>query len=117
MSSHRTPAVASAAADPGRHAPDSPYAWWRQIASVLISTIGGVGLWSVVVAMPAVQAEFAVARAEASLPYTAAMLGLMLGGVLLGRVSDRFGVMAPVIFGTLSLCLGYILSGFATNLW
>ena len=36
---------------------DSPYAWFRLGLSLLLSTIGGVGMWSVVVALPAVQAE------------------------------------------------------------
>jgi hypothetical protein len=37
---------------------DSPYAWFRLGLSLLLATIGGVGMWSVVVALPAVQAEF-----------------------------------------------------------
>ena len=37
---------------------DSPYAWFRLAVSVLLSGIGGVGMWSVVVALPAVQARF-----------------------------------------------------------
>ena len=44
-------------------------------------SVGGVGMWSFVVALPPVQAEFGVARAEASLPYTLAMLGFGVGGV------------------------------------
>ena len=55
-------------------APDSAQAWLRLAATMLISTIGGVGMWSVVVALPPVQAEFAVPRAQASLPFTLAML-------------------------------------------
>ena len=34
-------------------------------------------------------------RADASLPYTAAMLGFAVGGVLMGRLADRFGIMPP----------------------
>ena len=49
---------------------ESAYAWLRLATSVLIGTIGSVGMWSYVVALPAVQAEFGVARADASLPYT-----------------------------------------------
>jgi hypothetical protein len=49
---------------------DSPAAWLRFAAAVLIGPIGGVGMWSLVVALPAVQGEFGVARAGASLPYT-----------------------------------------------
>ena len=79
---------------------ESPYAWLRLGVSLLIGTIGGVGLWSVVVALPVVQAEFGVARADASLPYTFGMIGIVLGGVLMGRLADRFGVVVPVSSGT-----------------
>ena len=33
---------------------ESAYAWRRLVASLALSTIGGVGLWSVVVVLPAV---------------------------------------------------------------
>src|SRR5690348_1641197 len=84
---------------------ESPYAWFRLAAAVLLGTIGGVGMWSIVVALPAVQAEFGVARAGASLPYTLTMTGLMLGGVVMGRLTDRFGVMLPVAGGGIALGL------------
>ncbi len=74
-------------------------------------------MWSVVVALPAVQAEFGVARGDASLPFTLTMIGFALGGVLLGRVADRVGVVLPVIGGAVSLMLGYCAAGFATSLW
>jgi len=34
-----------------------------------------------------------------------------LGGILMGRLSDRFGIMIPVIAGTLALGLGYLVAG------
>src|SRR5690554_612930 len=46
---------------------DGRYAWMRLVASVLLSTVGSVGMWSVVVVLPEVQAEFGVDRASASL--------------------------------------------------
>src|SRR5207249_8538612 len=82
---------------------DSPAAWLRLAAAVLIGTIGGVGMWSVVVALPAVQAEFGVARADASLPYTLSMLGYAFGGVAMGKLSDRYGIVRPMVFGILVL--------------
>src|SRR5438132_3258826 len=96
---------------------DSPYAWIRLSVALLLSTIGGVGMWSVVVALPAVQAEFGVARADASLPYTLTMIGFGLSSILMGRLADRFGIMLPVIAGTLALALGYAAAGFAVDLW
>ncbi len=96
---------------------DSRYAWTRLGLALVLSTIGGVGMWSVVVALPAVQAEFGVARAQAALPYTMAMLGFGVGGIVLGRMSDRFGILPPVIVGTLCLALGYLAAASASTLW
>jgi MFS family permease len=95
----------------------SAYAWARLGIAVLISTLGGVSLWSVVVVLPAVQAEFGVDRAAASLPYTLTMVGFAVGGVLMGRLADRFGVMLPALIGAVALSIGYVAAGYATSLW
>jgi MFS family permease len=97
-------------------AADSVYAWLRLAAAVLVATIGGVGMWSVVVVLPAVQAEFGIARAEASLPFTLTMIGFAAGGVPMGRLLDRFGIVAPVGVGATALAIGYIGSGYAHSL-
>jgi len=96
---------------------DSAYAWARLFAALLLATLGGVGMWSIIVALPAVQAEFGVARADASLPYTMTMIGFGLGGILMGRVSDRFGIIASVAVGAFALALGYLVAGSAGSLW
>ena len=96
---------------------DSTSAWIRLVVSLALSTIGGVGMWSVVVALPAVQAEFGVARGAASLPYTLTMIGFGLCGIVMGRASDRFGIMVPVVAGTILLALGYAAAAVAGNLW
>ena len=79
---------------------ESTAAWLRLTAAVVLSTIGGVGMWSVVVALPAIQAEFGVDRAAASMPYTLTMLGFAAGGVVMGRLADRFGITVPIIVST-----------------
>jgi MFS family permease len=96
---------------------DSPYAWVRLVATALLGTIGGVGLWSVVVALPAVQAEFGVARADASLPYTMATVGFMLGTVLMGRLADRYGIIVPLVISAFALSAGYVGASYAETLW
>src|ERR1700740_3644333 len=95
---------------------ESAYAWLRLAISVALSTLGGTSLWSVVVVLPAVQAEFAVDRAAASLPYTVTMVGFAVGGVLMGRMADRFGIMLPALIGAVALSIGYVAAGFATSL-
>jgi len=95
------------------HLVDSRYAWARLAAAVALSAFGGVGMWSVVVALPTVQTEFGLARGEASIPYTLTMVGFALGGVMMGRLADRFGIFVPILIGTVSLALGYVAAGLA----
>jgi MFS family permease len=96
---------------------DSPLAWLRLALSVLLSSLGGVGMWSVVVVLPAVEAEFGAARSGASLPYSLTMIGFAFGGVFMGRLADRFGVAVPVSLGAVALGSGYALSALAPSLW
>ena len=95
---------------------ESAYAWTRLFAALTLSAIGGVGLWSVVVALPAVQAEFGIARSAASLPYTVTMIAYGLGGILMGKLSDRFGIITPLTGGAIALGVGYAIAGRATDL-
>ena len=96
---------------------DSPYAWRRLACTGLMSTIGGVGMWSFIVALPTVQADFGITRAEASLPYTLLMLGFGAGGIFMGRLADRRGIVPPLLIAITSLGAGYVLSGFTTSIW
>ena len=107
--------MSSAAAS--QEAIESPYAWMRLAVSLVLMTIGGSGMYSVTVVLPRIQEEFGVARADASLPYTLTMIGFGLGGVLMGRLADRFGVVVPVGLGALGLGAGFVAAGLAPNLW
>ncbi|MFL6691887.1 MAG: MFS transporter [Ramlibacter sp.] len=95
---------------------ESPYAWMRLALSLLLMTIGGSGMYSVTVVLPAIQREFGVDRGAASLPYTLTMVGFGLGGVLMGRLADRFGVVLPVALGAVGLGAGFIAAGLAPQL-
>jgi MFS family permease len=98
------------------HQVDSRYAMLRLGITLLVMTVGSSGMYVVSVMLPAVQAEFGVARADASLPYTLLMLGFGVGGVLMGRLADRFGVMWPLLIGALSLGVGYVACGMADSI-
>jgi len=96
---------------------DSAYAWLRLVAAILLATIGGVGMWSFPVALPAIQADFSIIRADASLPFTLAMLGFATGGAVMGWLLDRFGILVPLTCGVVALAVGYVAAGNAVNLW
>jgi MFS family permease len=95
---------------------ESPYAWARLLASLALMTLGGAGMYAVAVALPPVQAEFGTTRSDASLPYALTLIGFGFGGILMGRLSDRFGVMVPVLIGAVALGVGFVAAGFAQNL-
>jgi len=95
---------------------DSRLAWLRLAISLLMGTIGCVGMWSVVVVLPAVQADFGTARATATLPFTLTMIGFAFGNVVMGRLADRYGIVVPVVGSTLALGFGYCLAAFAPEL-
>jgi MFS family permease len=95
---------------------ESTYAWLRLVVALTISTIAGVGMWSVMVALPTMQADFGVTRADASLPFTMVMLGFAGGGVLMGRLADRYGIAVPLGVGILALSAGYLATGWAPSL-
>ncbi len=105
----------TAVTDP--YAPDGPYAWFRLAICILLSTVGGAGMWAVIVVLPAVQAEFGIDRGDASIPYTMTMIGFALGNVILGRWVDRVGIIWPVLSSALALGAGFALAGISTDIW
>lgn len=105
------------ALDSSKFVPDSRKAWIRLAIAVLIGSIGSVGMWSVVVALPVVQVEFGASRGAASLAFTMVMLGFGLGGVATGKIMDRFGIVSAIGIGIAAMGLGYVGIGYATALW
>jgi MFS family permease len=95
---------------------DSPYAWRRLAISVSISTLGGIGMWALAVAMPAVQADLGVSRADISFAYSMNMLGFFAGGVIIGRLTDRHGIVFASVLSALGLGAGFGLSSRTSSL-
>jgi MFS family permease len=97
--------------------PDSRRAWLRLAIALVIGSLGAVGMWSVVVALPVVQSEFGASRGTASLAFTMVMLGFGSGGVLTGKITDRYGIVTAIGLGIGLLGLGYIGAGLSGSIW
>lgn len=95
---------------------DSRYSWFRLAVTLTIGMVANVGLWAIVVIMPTVEAEFGAGRAEASLPYTLAMIGFAFGNLLIGRIVDRFGVTVALNGAAVVITCGYLLSMWAPSM-
>jgi MFS family permease len=95
---------------------DSRYAWLRLSVTLALMTIGATGMFVISVALPAVQADFGIDRSSVSSAYTMLMIGFGLGGILMGRLADRFGVAVPVAIGAVGLGGGFIAAGMAPGI-
>lgn len=75
--------------------------------TLAIAMVANVGMWAIIVIMPAVEAEFGVGRAEASLPYTLTMIGFAVGNFAVGRAVDTWGVTRVLVVCALAIAAGY----------
>jgi MFS family permease len=64
-----------------------------------------------------VQKGLGVSRADITLTYSVYMIAYGVSGPLAGQLVDRLGARVAYSFGLLSLGSGYLLAGFATELW
>ncbi|WP_299147333.1 MFS transporter [uncultured Tateyamaria sp.] len=96
---------------------DSRYSWTRLALTLTIAMVANAGMWAIIVIMPAVQAEFGVSRADASLPYTLTMIGFATGNFIVGRAVDRWGVTPVLIVCALGIAGGYGLAMAAGSIW
>ena len=97
--------------------PDSRKAWIQLGIAVVIASLGCVGMWSVVVVLPVVQVEFSATRGAVSLASTMIFMGFGLGGVVAGRITDRFGIVAALALSIAFLGTSFVLAGVAASLW
>ena len=96
---------------------DSATAWRRLLVTLALMTVGAAGMYVVPVVLPAVQADFGVARADAALPYTLLMIGFGVGGMLMGRLAYRFGVALPLSLGAIGMGLGFAAAALSGSIW
>jgi MFS family permease len=95
---------------------DSRASWIRLGLSLMISLVGNVGMWAIIVILPAVQAEFGTERAAASIPYTLTMLGFALGNFVIGRAVDRYGVARSLAASALLMAAAYAAAALSPNI-
>jgi MFS family permease len=103
--------------DSSAFTPDSGQAWLRLVLAVMIASVGAVGMWAIVVVMPTVQADFGATRGAVSLATTMVFMGFGAGGVGVGRITDRFGIVAAMAVSIVFLGVSFVLAGLAATLW
>lgn len=96
---------------------DSRYSWSRLGITLLIAMIGNVGMWAVIMILPALQGEFGIDRAGASLPYTLTMIGFAVGNVVIGRAVDRFGVTWSLVGAAILTSMAFVASALSGSIF
>ena len=95
---------------------DTQYSWQRLFVALVIGLVANAGMWAVVVIMPAVEAEFALTRAEASMPYTLSMLGYGLGNFVIGRWVDRVGIATALMGASFGIAISLFAATLASDI-
>jgi MFS family permease len=92
------------------------YPLLRLGVALCLMTLGGSAMYASVLVLEPARVEFATGRGLASLPYGLFMLGFGVGGVLMGRLADRFGVLVPALLGSVVMPLGLVLAAQAQSI-
>ncbi len=95
---------------------DSRYSWARLAISLAVSVVGSIGMWATIVVLPAMQADFGVSRAGATLPYIICMAGFALGNLLLGRAVDRWGITPVLAASAIAQAVGFALAALTPSI-
>ncbi len=95
---------------------DSPYSFFRLAIALLIATLGNVGVWIFVLVMPAIQKEFGIDRALASIPYVTIMVGFAFGNMYMGRLADRHGISKTLIISAIINASAFGLAMLSTSI-
>jgi MFS family permease len=92
---------------------ERPYSWVVAAASLLLMAIAMGATYVVVVALKPIAEEFGWPRAVPSLSYSLVLFGAGVGGLLMGRWSDRVGMGPPALTGSIMIGLGALLASTA----
>ncbi len=96
--------------------PEPPYAWVMLATGTTLIALNLGALSSLPVFLKPISTEFGWARGATALAYTAAALAIGVGGVMWGRLADRFGTRRIVLIGAVTQPLAFYLLSHVTSL-
>ena len=111
------PQAIEGATGPGLKHGSPTYAIIRMIAGLLLMTVGTASMYVGMVGLKPIALEFEASRSLGSVPYALFMVGYGFGGILLGRIADKFGIFFPLLLGSLSVPLGLYLASISNEYW
>ena len=88
----------------------------RLTTVLALMTLGCSAMYAGVMVLEPLALELETGRGNSSLIYGSFMIGFALGGVFMGRLADRLGIMVPAIIGSLALPAGFYLAAHASSI-
>jgi MFS family permease len=88
----------------------------RLTTALALMTLGCSAMYAGVMVLEPLSLEFDTGRGNSSLIYGSFMIGFALGGVFMGRLADRMGIMIPALIGSLALPAGFYLAAHASSI-
>src|SRR5262245_16736220 len=96
---------------------EHPYGWVIVAVSTVCMALGFGAGSTVSVFMKPFEQEFGWLRADISMAYTAHTIGAALGGLVWGRLSDRFGARPIAVLGAVVMSAGLAALKWQSGLW
>lgn len=104
-------------ADPAERASiESAASWWIAAVALVMASLSFGAISAVPVLLKPLAAEWGVGASPISLVHTSGMLGAALGGLVLGRVLDRYGFFPIGIAAAGSTGVGLLIASHAHSL-
>ena len=88
----------------------------RLTTVLALMTLGCSAMYAGVMVLEPLALELGTGRGNSSLIYGSFMIGFALGGVFMGRLADRLGIMVPAVIGSLALPAGFYLAAHASSI-
>ena len=88
----------------------------RLTTVLALMTLGCSAMYAGVMVLEPLALELETGRGNSSLIYGSFMIGFALGGVFMGRLADRLGIMVPAVSGRLALPAGFYLAAHASSI-
>jgi len=91
--------------------------WVVATVSLILLGLSFGGPWIVVVGLKAIAADMGGQRSVPALGGSLAWLGTAAGGIVMGRIAERYGIRWTVMFGAVMICIGLIISTLGQPWW
>ena len=117
MTTHSIDAPPHATPSSGTQSIETRTSWVVASVSLLLLGLSFGGMWITAVGLKSVAADMGGARSVPSLATSLAWLGSGAGGILMGRIANRYGIRWTVIAGSMMMAVGLDRSRPATQPW